>query len=335
MSVKDRMAKMKGILAVDRNKQDLQSVATSEATKPVVAKSGTQTAPGGMLAFRSQLQQHEATVKSLEAKLAQFTDGVRTIKLDPTLIDESKWANRHSSSFDTAAFDKFKDEIAHASGNIQPILVRPVGSRYEVVFGHRRLTACKQLGLPVLAMIMEMSDEELFALMDRENRERVDLTPYEQGEMWRKALDHELFPSARQLASSVGIAHTTVNQYLDVARLPSYLLELFPSPTEIQVRWAKALKDVLQTDPEAVADRAAKIKALGRAMPSNKIFEMLIADGLPAKKSPFVPIKHEGKVIGKISRSKEGEVSLSVKAGFLSEVAFAKLNEELKKLIGS
>lgn len=333
MSVKDRMAKMKGILA-PTEKADSKQEGTSEPSKPAAPKMGTQTAPGGMLAFRSQLQQHEATVKSLEEKLAQYADGVRTIKLDASLIDESKWANRHSSSFDTSAFDRFKDEIAHAGGNIQPILVRPAGSRYEVVFGHRRFTACKQLGLPVLAMIMEMSDEELFTLMDRENRERADLTPYEQGEMWRKAIDEGLFSSARQLASHVGVSNVHVTQCMSIARLPSFVLELFSNPTEIQVRWAKTINDQLQADPEALTERASKIKALGKSFNSSKIFEMLVSDEQVPAKTPATPIKHDGKVIGKISRGSDGEVSVSIKPGYLSESAFAKFEKMLAELIG-
>lgn len=333
MSVKDRMAKMKGILNPITSAQETTTPDT-ELVKQPGAKAGPQTAPGGMLAFRGQLQQHEATVKSLEAKLAQYVDGVRTIKLDPSLVDESKWANRHSSTFETSAFDKFKDEIAHAGGNVQPILVRPSRERYEVVFGHRRFTACKQLGLPVFAMIMEMSDEDLFTLMDRENRDREDLTPYEQGEMWRKAIDEGLFTSARQLARHTGVSDVHVGQCIAIARLPQFVLKLFSNPTEIQVRWAKVINDQLQTDPEALKDRASKIKALGKTFASAKVFEMLASDGKTSKKTLATPIKHGGKVIGKIAQGPEGEVSLSIKSGYLSEASFIKLQSVLDELIG-
>jgi ParB family transcriptional regulator, chromosome partitioning protein len=335
MSVKDRMAKMKGILNPAAQTQESANPAAEAASpKQTPVKQGSLTAPGGMLAFRGQLQQHEATVKALEAKLAQFVDGVRTVKLECALVDESKWANRHSSTFETSAFDKFKDEIAHAGGNVQPILVRPTGARYEVVFGHRRFTACKQLGLPVLSMIMEMSDEDLFTLMDRENRDREDLTPYEQGEMWRKAIDEGLFSSARQLASHVGVSNVHVTQCMSIARLPQFVLGLFDNPTEIQVRWAKAINDQLQADPEALTERASKIKALGKSFTSAKIFEMLTSDEQATKKTPATPIKHEGKVIGKISQGPDGEVSLSIKSGYLSEASFAKLQKALGELIG-
>ncbi len=333
MSVKDRMAKMKGILNPITSAQETTTPDT-ELVKQPGTKAGPQTAPGGMLAFRGQLQQHEATVKSLEAKLAQYVDGVRTIKLDPSLVDESKWANRHSSTFETSAFDKFKDEIAHAGGNVQPILVRPSRERYEVVFGHRRFTACKQLGLPVLAMIMEMSDEDLFTLMDRENRDREDLTPYEQGEMWRKAIDEGLFTSARQLARHTGVSDVHVGQCIAIARLPQFVLELFSNPTEIQVRWAKVINDQLQTDPEALKDRASKIKALGKTFASAKVFEMLASDEKTSKKTLATPIKHGAKVIGKIAQGPEGEVSLSIKSGYLSEASFIKLQSVLDELIG-
>ncbi len=334
MSVKDRMAKMKGILNPPSQPQDATTPSEPAASKQPTVKQGALTAPGGMLAFRGQLQQHEATVKALESKLAQYVDGVRTIKLDPSLVDESKWANRHASTFDSTAFDKFKDEIAHAGGNVQPILVRPSGERYEVVFGHRRFTACKQLGLPVLAMIMDMSDEDLFTLMDRENRDREDLTPYEQGEMWRKAIDEGLFSSARQLASHVGVSNVHVTQCMSIARLPQFVLELFSNPTEIQVRWAKVINDQLQSDPEALTERASKIKALGKNFTSAKIFEMLTSDEQGTKKTTATPIKHEGKVIGKIAQGPDGEVSLSIKSGYLSEASFAKLQKALSELIG-
>lgn len=335
MSVKDRMAKMKGILnPVAQTQEGATPAAEAASPKQPSGKQGSLTAPGGMLAFRGQLLQHEATVKALEAKLAQYADGVRTIKLDTALVDESKWANRHASTFDSAAFDKFKDEIAHAGGNVQPILVRPSGERFEVVFGHRRFTACKQLDLPVLAMIMEMSDEDLFTLMDRENRDREDLSPYEQGEMWRKAIDEGLFASARQLARHTGVSDVHVGQCIAIARLPEFVLGLFSNPTEIQVRWAKVINDQLQTDPEALKERATKIKALGKTFHSAKIFEMLTRDDAESKKTPATPIKHGGKVIGKISRGSDGDVSLAIKAGYLSADSFAKLQKTLEELIG-
>ncbi len=297
-------------------------------------KPGTVTAPGGMMVFRAQLQKHEETVRGLEEQLSKFQGSVLTIKIDTDQIDVSKWANRHATSFEGASFDQFKDEIAHAGGNIQPILVRRKGTRYEVVFGHRRFTACQQLSLPVLAMVMDLTDEDLFTLMDRENRNREDLSVFEQGVMWAKAIDEGLFPSARKLALHVGVTDVFVGQCLAVARLPEFVIHSFRVPTEIQLRWAKELQQQLQADPEGVSARAEQIKVIGRTLPSAKVFEMLVGkDNEKSLKSN--PVKHEGRVIGKIGRGRDGEVTLHLNAGSMSADAFEKLRVAISKLIGT
>lgn len=335
MSIKNRMKELStAILAETKASQQGGAAVVDQAPEKSKQPGGTATAPGGMLAFRSQLQKHEETVRGLEAQLSQYQGSVRTVKLDADLIDVSKWANRHATSFESAAFEELKEEIAHAGGNVQPILVRPNGARYEVVFGHRRLAACKHLGIPVLAMVMALSDEELFTLMDRENRHREDLSPFEQGVMWARAIDEGLFSSARQLATHVGVSNVHVTQCMSIARLPQFVLDLFANPTEIQVRWAKAVNDQLQADPEALAERAAKIKALGKNFSASKVFEMLVSGERVAAEVHATPIKLKGKVVGKIQRGSDGEVSLSIKSGYLSEDAFAQLRQRVGELIG-
>ena len=332
MSIKNRMKGLSEAILADTKASHESPVAlgqASDAAKPA----GTVTAPGGMMVFRSQMKKHEETVRGLEEQLSQYRESIRTIKIDTDQIDVSKWANRHATSFEGATFDQFKDEIAHAGGNVQPILVRPKGSRYEIAFGHRRYTACKELALPVLAMVMDLSDADLFTLMDRENRNRENLSPFEQGVMWAKAIDAGLFPSARKLAIHVGVTDVFVGQCLAIARLPDFVVELFRAPTEIQIRWAKSLQQQLQTDPEVVAVRAEQIKAIGRTLPSAKVFEMLIANG-NEKSLKSNPIKHEGRVIGKIARGRDGEVSVHLNAGSMSADAFERLKVAISGLIG-
>jgi len=333
MSIADRMkSKQAAIMA------QAKAPASTEAPKvpvaPRSASGGPLTAPGGMAVFRQEMLKHESTVQALESELSQYRDGVRTIRLDTALISPSRWANRHALSFEGKAFESFKEEIENSNGNIQPILVRPVGDRYEVVFGHRRFTACQQLEIQVLAMVMELSDLELFAMMDRENRLREDLSPFEQGEMWRKALDDGLYSSARQLSLAIGVSAAHVGRCITIARLPKYVLDLFKNPTEIQVRWALALQDLLQADPEALPARAKKLAPLASALPSARVFEMLMATESTDKKAKPIPLKKDGKTVGRISRGPEGEVSISVERGQLSEHAFKKLHAALEALIG-
>jgi len=209
-------------------------------TFPGVALGATaRTAPGQMAQFRGQMLAAEGELNKLRDQLRQHDGALPTRRLDPTTVVPSAWSNRHPDAFQTPEFQSLKQDIALAGGNVQAISVRPLADtpdRYEILFGHRRHRACLELGLPVLATIDNgaIGDLELFTAMDRENRERADLSPYEQGHMYRKALDAGLFPSNRRLAEALGVSHTWVNKVLMVADLPPAVLECFESPIVVQ-----------------------------------------------------------------------------------------------------
>lgn len=64
-------------------------------------------------------------------------------------------------------------------GQQVPILVRPhpeLPGRYQVAFGHRRLRAVSGLGLPVKAVVRDLTDEQLVVAQGQENNEREDLS---------------------------------------------------------------------------------------------------------------------------------------------------------------
>lgn len=213
-------------------------------------------------------------VRSFDAQQAlQPEPGAQ--KLDPSAIRPSRWANRHETSFAGQDFAALKDEIESAGGNVQPIKVRPAGDGFELVFGHRRHRACLELGLQVLAVVEPLTDAELFAQMDRENRSRKDLSAWEQGMMYRRALDAGLFPSLRMLAKDIGRDATAVSEALRIADLPAEVVAAFKSPNDIQFRWAKPLADACAQDLDGVLARAKN--AAGGAMEAAEVLAVLTA----------------------------------------------------------
>ena len=215
-------------------------------------------------------------------------------KLDPNTIARSIWANRHEQSFNDKDFIKLKNEIDAQGGNVQPIKVRPVQNKahdYEVIFGHRRHQACLVLGLPVLAMIADATDLELFNFMDRENRERKDLAPYERGVAYAKALDFGLFPSMRKLSDSLGIDVATVSRYVTLARLPDAIINAFASPLDIQFNWITKLNHAWQAKPEEVIRRAEVLLEATPKPPPRDIFLGLIEDPSVASRNTLIEIK--------------------------------------------
>ena len=218
MSIKDRLAK---------KTQDLVVPVKGDA---MTGPSQVRTGPGQMLMVNSLMKESNEKLAVLQERLRQFEGGLPVLLLEAAQVSASKWANRVSASFANTDFQALKVEIADAGGNVQPIKVRPVkgqAGRFEIIFGHRRHQACADLGLPVLAMVEEVSDAELFKQMDRENRARADLSPWEQGMMYLQALTDKLFGSREQLARELGIDPGNLSKALRLAQLDAEVVAAF------------------------------------------------------------------------------------------------------------
>jgi ParB family chromosome partitioning protein len=292
MSIKDRLAKKtEGLLLPTK-----QAGAAGSGQAPL------KTGPGQMLMVNSLMRETNEKVAVLENRLREYEGTLPVRLIEPQKIVPSKWANRIEPSFESADFRQLKEEIASAEGNVQPIKVRPLKGdpdRYEIVYGHRRHRACLELNLPVLALVEDVSDQELFKEMDRENRARLDLSPWEQGVMYRRALNEELFSSMGELAKELGVDKGNVSRALKLADLPQAVVDAFPSPLDLQFRWAKLLSDAIQQDPEGVMARVEELEAhKADGLSSKEVLDLLTG------KVPTVPtvqtVVVDGKVIAEI-----------------------------------
>lgn len=296
---------------------EISSAPFAPAIQPLVP-GAARTGPGRMLEIRSQILAAESEASNLREKLREYDGSDATKLLDPQAIVASQWANRHRDAFKTADFERLKQDISLAGGNVQPIAVRPLADqpgRYEIVFGHRRHRACLELGIQVLATIQSnpLSDLELFAAMDRENRERADLSPFEQGQMYRKALDAGLYPSNRRLAEALGVSHTWVANVLLVADIPQPVVECFRSPIEIQHRHAKAIAAAMDQDRKGVLRRAEKVRQAGKELSAGEVVSALCkaGDNTPHAR---LAITVGGKSVGSWTRDSKGRVHVQIDA---------------------
>lgn len=237
--------------------------------------------------------------------------------MDPKVIRPSRWANRHEAAFATSEFAGLKADMEHAGGNVQAILVRPIAAepgQFEIVFGHRRHRAALELGIPVLASIWteELGDAALFTAMDRENRERADLSAYEQGVMYQRALDENLFPTQRQLAEALGVSHTWVRKAMSVAQLPRAVTDCFRSPLEISFRHAELINAAIELDRRSVLKRAEKVRGL---LLSPALVVARLRDAKPGfEKVERLDLLVAGEPAGSMVRAKTGDVTISLNA---------------------
>ena len=231
----------------------------------------------------------------LKAEIDSLKAAKQVMKIHPSEIKASAWVNRHQDSFKVPKFANFKAEIESAAGNIQPIKVRPLKSvgasgsaKYEIVFGHRRHRACLELGIDVNAIVDDIDEKTMFVEMDRENRERADLRPFEQGLMYARALDSGLFSSLRKLSEEIGADPTNISKAVSLARLPEPILDSFESRLDIQYRWASDLKAALEKEPDLILARAVDIKkqrSSGNQLSSQSAFNLLVGKASSSNKS--------------------------------------------------
>ncbi len=272
MALKDKAAKV-----------DLSHINASPSSRPG-ANTQSKTAIGMHAEALFRDEKIAAENESLKTKLAEFDGARATRKIDPKVIRPSKWANRHEESFglDNPDFQRLKAEVETAGGNVQPVKVRPAKEspgNYELVFGHRRHRACLELGLDVLALVEDLDDADLFCQMDRENRERAALRPWEAGTTYARALDEGLFASARKLAEAASIDLSQLGKALALARLPADIVAAFQSPLDLQYRWATLLTQAVQKNPDLIFERAKTLKASDEKLTATQVLNRLLEGG--------------------------------------------------------
>jgi ParB/RepB/Spo0J family partition protein len=104
-------------------------------------------------------------------------------------------------------------------GMLQPITVRPIGDRFEVVAGHRRLAAAVKAGYSnVPCIVREMDDRTKWVMRVGENLHRKNLTPSEEGRLYQQ-LAIEGY-TQREIAGIAGCSQSHISLYLRILTWP-------------------------------------------------------------------------------------------------------------------
>jgi len=113
-----------------------------------------------------------------------------------------------------------------ANGIVQPIVVRKVGDRYQLVAGERRWRAAKLAGLDrVPVVVRDIPDERLLEITLIENIQREDLNAIETAVAFDR-LGSELNLTAEQVGERTGKDRSTVINFLRLLQLPTDLQQM-------------------------------------------------------------------------------------------------------------
>ena len=120
--------------------------------------------------------------------------------------------------FDEQALNELALSIKE-HGVIQPIIVRKIGDKYEIIAGERRYRASKLAGKTTIpALVRDIDDKETAKIALLENLQRSDLTPIEEAKTYQTILKLDNI-TQEELATNLGKSQSTVANKLRLLNL--------------------------------------------------------------------------------------------------------------------
>ena len=287
----------------------------------------------------SSPQPKDRTTKPTAPALGALQGSLSAIReLDPSLIDD--WGPKDrldgftavNSEDDGDGFETLRSSIKD-DGQQVPILVRRAGTegRFEIIYGRRRLQACRELGLKVRANVQDLDDATALLAKGLENAARRNLSFYEKARFAAviRAAGHDTKTIRQVLSlSASGLSHLTKvtdNIPDDVGD------QIGAAPKSGRPKWT-ALAEAFASKKVNAASSFAILSKLNAELSSDDRLEQLMREitqrgARPSEGREATPVP------GVTIKSGRGSIAISIKrAG--ENAAFAEwLDRELEGII--
>jgi ParB family chromosome partitioning protein len=204
-----------------------------------------------------------------------------------------------------------------ANGVIQPIVVRRVGERFQIIAGERRWRAAKSAGLKrIPSLIRDVQEESVLELSLIENIQRQELNPIEEANAYRR-LQEQLGLTQEAVAQRVGKERSSVANSLRLLKLPEDL-QLLVEDAKLSMGHARALLPVESADRQRFLAGEIVTKQL-----SVRQAEDLVKNELRTK-APR-PAKTEHNLEGETANVLAAEAKVSRRLGAPVRIRFLKV----------
>lgn len=213
---------------------------------------------------------------------AEKTAVIETEEIDDSVFDEVKKIsvqeivpNRFQPR--TVFADEKIEELSltiRTHGIIQPIVVRQVDGRYEIIAGERRYRAVQKLGWETIpAIVKDFNDTETASVALIENLQREELSAIEEAVAYAKLLElHDLTQEA--LAQRLGKGQSTIANKLRLLKLPKEVQDALLQK-KITERHARALIPLKKPDPQITLLSEIIEKQLNVKQTEDRVVKML------------------------------------------------------------
>lgn len=178
-------------------------------------------------------------------------------------------------TFDEKSLNELASSIKE-HGIIQPLVLRRLGDKYEIIAGERRYKAAQLAGLTeVPAIISNIDDNKSAEIALVENVQRRNLNSLEEAKSYKKILDKEGL-TQDELAKKIGVSQSTIANKLRLLNLTSEAQDALMND-KISERHARSLLSV--SDPD-------KQKALLNKVISERLTVRQLDDEIKKESNP-------------------------------------------------
>ncbi|APO69873.1 plasmid partitioning protein RepB 1 (plasmid) [Rhizobium gallicum] len=214
------------------------------------------------------------SIEDMAENTKKLMEGEVIVDLDPRLIDVSFVADRLSD--DGEEFQELLQAIKE-SGQTTPILVRPSSAdakRYMVVFGHRRLSVARELGIPVKAIVKKLDDVSSAIVQGQENAARSNLSFIERAYFAQNLIASGMTKDV--VRSSLAVDEAMLSKMLSVVdAVPASVITALGASKKIgRDRWLSLRQLVLAPALSKVAVEYSESAEL-RELPEGERFDAL------------------------------------------------------------
>lgn len=259
------MSKRKGVVAMFGDLSAGTAEEARDGTTPPAPKDRSGRVGAGVIGAtqRSMTELREERDRLHQA----LSEGRSVVSLDPEVIDPSPLADRLPDD-DEAGYEALKHSLRTAGQKV-PVVVRPhpeAPARYQIVYGHRRVRALRELGHYVDAQVVDYSDRDLIVAQGIENSSRQDLSWIERALFAARMTDKGLKP--RDVKAALGVDDAQLSKFRTVTKaVPRDVIEAIGRAPGIgRPRWSELAEAVVeQPRCEAVRRALADGSATARA----------------------------------------------------------------------
>lgn len=167
------------------------------------------------------------------------------------------WEYANRSEEEMGAIEELMESIK-TNTQLQPALIRTHPNahgdiKYQVIFGRRRLEACRRLEMPFLVIKKNgLTTQEAISCQDAENKLRANVSNYSNARLYRRLIQDKTFSNEKELAEKLRISKSSLNDLMVFNKIPEAIISKIPQIHHLPIYMALKIAKLASQGTEAI-----------------------------------------------------------------------------------